>query len=278
MASAAIDEALRNVVAVGGDPARTAILDNFSWGNCERPETLGALVQAARACYATAVAFETPFISGKDSLNNEFRAGGESVSIPPTLFVSALAIVPDVARSVTMDLKRAGNLVYALGMTHAELGGSHYFELLGLAGGRVPRPDLALAPKLLRALHGAISAGHVRACHDLSEGGLAVAAAEMAFAGELGLELDLARVPSAELAQGDRDAMLLFSESCTRFLVEVDPALQTAFEQALAGCDCSRVGRVVANPRLSIRGTSGATILEVELDQLRRAHQGGFQG
>ncbi|NUP96804.1 MAG: phosphoribosylformylglycinamidine synthase subunit PurL, partial [Planctomycetaceae bacterium] len=153
MASAAIDEALRNAVAVGGDPDRTAILDNFSWGNCARPEQLGRLVEASRACYTTAKAFGTPFISGKDSLNNEFRVGDEVIAIPPTLFVSALALVPDVARAVTMDLKTAGNPVYLVGCTHAELGGSHYFAQRGLEGGRVPRPDLALAPRTLRALH-----------------------------------------------------------------------------------------------------------------------------
>jgi phosphoribosylformylglycinamidine synthase len=278
MASAAIDEALRNAVAVGGDPDRTAILDNFSWGNCARPEQLGRLVEASRACYTTAKAFGTPFISGKDSLNNEFRVGDEVIAIPPTLFVSALALVPDVARAVTMDLKTAGNPVYLVGCTHAELGGSHYFAQRGLEGGRVPRPDLALAPRTLRALHHAIRAGCVRACHDLSEGGLAVAAAEAAFAGERGLELDLAQVPTGTLAKHhDVDAVKLFSESCTRFLVEVDAARAAEFERALAGLDCARVGSVTSGKRLVIH--SGAkTLVDQPLDALRAAHQGGFQG
>ncbi len=278
MASAAIDEALRNAVAVGGDPDRTAILDNFSWGNCARPEQLGRLVEASRACYTTAKAFGTPFISGKDSLNNEFRVGDEVIAIPPTLFVSALALVPDVARAVTMDLKTAGNPVYLVGCTHAELGGSHYFAQRGLEGGRVPRPDLALAPRTLRALHHAIRAGCVRACHDLSEGGLAVAAAEAAFAGERGLELDLAQVPTGTLAKHhDVDAVKLFSESCTRFLVEVDAARAADFERALAGLDCARVGSVTSGKRLVIH--SGAkTLVDQPLDALRAAHQGGFQG
>ena len=278
MASAAIDEALRNAVAVGGDPDRTAILDNFSWGNCARPEQLGRLVEASRACYTTAKAFGTPFISGKDSLNNEFRVGDEVIAIPPTLFVSALALVPDVARAVTMDLKTAGNPVYAVGMTHAELGGSHYFAQRKIEGGRVPRPDLALAPRTLRALHQTIRGGCVRACHDLSEGGLAVAAAEAAFAGERGLELDLTQVRTGALAaHHDVDAVKLFSESCTRFLVEVDAARAAEFEQAFAGLDCARVGRVTAGKRLVIK--SGAkTLVDQPLDALRAAHQGGFQG
>ena len=275
MATAVIDEALRNVVAVGGDPERTAILDNFSWGNCARPEQLGALVLASRGCYSAAIAYGTPFISGKDSLNNEFKAEGGTVSIPPTLYVSALAQVEDVTRTVTMDLKAAGNLVYLVGLTHAELGGSHYLRRLGIPGGRVPRPDLELAPRHLRALHAAIVQGLVRAAHDLCEGGLAVAAAEMAFAGDLGLELELERVPLAPLdARADATAVRLFSESCTRFLVEVEPARAADFEACFADLDCARVGRVLSEPRLRVRGAG----LELALDALRAAHQGGFQG
>ncbi len=279
MACAAIDEALRNVVAVGGDPTRTAILDNFSWGNCKRPEQLGALVEASRGCYAAAVAFQTPFISGKDSLNNEYRTADGVISIPPTLYVSALAIVPDVARTVSMDLKRAGNALYLVGMTHAEFGGSQYFAQLGLDSGRTPRPDLALAPHTLRALHSAIAGGLVRACHDLSEGGLAVAAAEMAFAGEHGAQLDLASIALGAFddARVDRDALALFSESCTRFLVEVEPEHSVEFERVLTGVDFARVGAVQNQPRLVI--TSGVRrLVDVALSDLRAAHQGGFQG
>ena len=275
MATAVIDEALRNVVAVGGDPERTAILDNFSWGNCAKPDQLGALVMASRGCYSAAIAYGTPFISGKDSLNNEFKAEGGTVSIPPTLYVSALAQVEDVTRCVTMDLKAAGNHVYLVGLTHAELGGSHYLRRLGLAGGRVPRPDLELAPRHLRALHAAIREGHVRACHDLSEGGLAVAAAEMAFAGDLGLELDLDAVALAPLPAGcDANAVRLFSESCTRFLVEVEPAHAADFEACFADLDCARVGRVTSAPRLRVPAAG----IDLELGALRAAHQGGFQG
>ncbi|HVS19174.1 MAG TPA: phosphoribosylformylglycinamidine synthase subunit PurL [Planctomycetota bacterium] len=275
MATAVIDEALRNVVAVGGDPERTAILDNFSWGNCARPEQLGALVMASKGCYSAAVAYGTPFISGKDSLNNEFKTEGGTVAIPPTLYVSALAQVEDVARCVTMDLKAAGDHVYLVGLTHAELGGSHYLRHLGLSGGRVPRPDLELAPRHLRALHAAMREGLVRACHDLCEGGLAVAAAEMAFAGDLGLELELEAVALSPLPAGaDADAVRLFSESCTRFLVEVEPAHAAAFEACFADLDCARVGRVVAEPRLRV----AAAGIDLALDALRAAHQGGFQG
>ena len=198
MAASAIDEAVRNCVAVGADPRRIAILDNFCWGDCERPETLGSLVRAALACHDVALALGTPFISGKDSLNNEFSyidAAGErqSIAIPPTLLISALGQIDDVAQCVTMDLKEPGNLLYLVGETQDELGGSHFALVHDLRGGQVPTVDPALAKRTFAAVHAAIDAGLVRACHDLSEGGLAVAAAEMAFAGGCGASVDLAR-------------------------------------------------------------------------------------
>ncbi|MDP6988407.1 MAG: phosphoribosylformylglycinamidine synthase subunit PurL [Planctomycetota bacterium] len=279
MAAAVIDEALRNVVCVGGDPDHTAILDNFAWGNCDEPDRLGALVLAAEACREAAVAYGTPFISGKDSLNNEYRIGGRTIPIPPTLLVSALSVVPEVARVVSMDLKGAGNGLWLVGATRAELGGSHYFAALGLDGGEVPAPDLARAPALLRTLHGALAAGCARACHDLSEGGLAVAAAEMAFAGDLGLALDLSAVGALEPGgAGDPDATLLFSESTTRFLVEVEPAAEERWLAAMEGVPLARVGRVLAEEVLEITGRDGGRTARIPLADLRAAHGGGFQG
>ena len=285
MAEAVIDEALRNVVAVGGDPARTAILDNFSWGNCDKPDRLGALVRASQACYRAAKAYGTPFISGKDSLNNEYRVGDRTIAIPPTLLVSALSIVPDVARCVSMDLKRAGSRVYLLGRTQDELGGSAYLAAQGLEGGRVPRPDLAEAPRLFAALHGAIGAGLVLSAHDLSEGGLAVAAAEMAFAGGLGLELELARVPFASADPSgksrsgfDPESARLYSESCSRFLVEVAEGSAASFEKAFAGLPCAEIARVVPTKHFAARGVDGKPLFDLDLEELRRAHQGAFRG
>ena len=279
MATAAIDEALRNVVAVGADPDRTAILDNFSWGNCDFEDRMGSMVLACQACYDAAMAYRTPFVSGKDSLNNEYRVGERTLSIPPTLLITALAIVPDVGRCVSMDLKRAGNGLYLVGATRAELGGSFYLAHRGLDGGRVPRPDLERAPRLLRALHAAMAAGHVAAAHDLSEGGLAVAAAEMALAGRLGATIDLAQVPcEGDLAGCDPDALRLWSESCTRFLVEVAPEHSGAFEAALAGLPVARVGEVTAEPEFNVRSTGGSSLLTRSVDELTRAFQSGFQG
>ena len=275
MATASIDEALRNAVAVGGDPDKTSLLDNFSWGNCNKPDRLGALVLAARGCHDAAIAFKTPFISGKDSLNNEYRVDGESRSIPPTLFVSAMSIVPDVSRALSSDLAEAGNTLYLVGETHAELGASHYHGLLDLDGGTVPRPDLERAPELFRALHAALAAGLARSCHDLSEGGLACAAAEMAFGGGLGATIELAKVPASDFPVGfDADATRLFSESCTRLLVEVPAANCAAFEEALGSHPHAAVGRVEASQELRILSTTGKELLTTPIDRLRSAHHG----
>ncbi|MBC8098087.1 MAG: phosphoribosylformylglycinamidine synthase [Armatimonadetes bacterium] len=188
MAWAAVDEALRNLVAVGADPDQVAILDNFCWGNTQLPDRLGALVRCAQGCYDAALAYQTPFISGKDSLNNEYLGDdGQRHAIPGTLLISALGIVPDVAHTVTSDLKTAGNLLYLVGSTRPEFGGSHYHLLHGIAGGNPPQP-VPEALETMRGLHQAIQSGWVQACHDLSEGGLAVALAEMCIGGQLGAD------------------------------------------------------------------------------------------
>ncbi|NIA21034.1 MAG: phosphoribosylformylglycinamidine synthase subunit PurL [Anaerolineaceae bacterium] len=269
MAASAIDEALRNVVAVGGDPSQTAILDNFCWGNCEKPDRLGGLVRAAKACYDVASAYGTPFISGKDSLNNEYQTAQGTIAIPATLLISALAIVPDVRLCVTSDLKEAGNVLYLVGLTRDELGGSHYWALRGAIGRRAPLPDLETAPKTFVALHKAITAGLVRSCHDLSEGGLAVAAAEMAFAGRLGAEIVLSKVPRDDSVV--RDEQILFSESNSRFLVEV-PRLDAAkFERLLYGVIRSQIGGVTASGRLVAVGLGGKPVIDESIDDLRES-------
>lgn len=279
MAEAVIDEALRNAVACGGDPDHTAILDNFSWGNCDKPDRLGSLVHAAKGCYAAAMAYGTPFVSGKDSLNNEYRVGDETLSIPPTLYVTAMSRVPSVGNAVTMDFKDAGNLIMLVGVTHAELGGSEYHETLGVFGGKVPRPDLKLAPTCLRKLHAATKLKQMRACHDLSEGGLAVAVAEMCMAGGHGADIDLATIDQSGFGEGhDVDATLLFSESCTRFLVEVETGKKFNFQTKMMGISATPIGRVSRKDRLTIKGTSGRVLVDVGVEELRDAFQSGFQG
>ena len=275
MAASAIDEAVRNAVAVGADPATIAILDNFCWGYTDRPETLGSLVRAAIACQDMAVALGTPFISGKDSLNNEFSYLGEdgqkrSIAIPPSLLISAMGQIADVSLAVTMDLKRAGNLIFLVGDTHDELGGSHYSLVSGLAGdqpcGQVPRVDSALAKRTFDTVHAAISRRLFRSVHDLSEGGLAVAAAEMAMAGRLGITLDADRVGPAD---GLPDAAKLFAESNTRFLVEVAAENEAAVTEWFAGqaVPLRKLGEVESAPRVRI-SVAGRPLIDESIDHL----------
>jgi phosphoribosylformylglycinamidine synthase len=263
MATCAVDEALRNLTAVGGDIERTAILDNFCWGNPADPAQLGSLVRAVKGCYDAAVAFGTPFVSGKDSLNNEYRASGQRLPVIPTLLISAFGTIDDAGRTIDMSLKQPGNLLYQVGATHDELAGSHYATLLDRATFEarfphtgVPKVDFARANTSMRALGAAIRAGLVASCHDLSEGGLAVAAAEMSLAGLLGLSIDLAHAPHTLLADETLAETLLFSESASRFLVEIAPEQQTAFEQFLHERqvpDFSLFGQVTRDEHLTIR-------------------------
>jgi phosphoribosylformylglycinamidine synthase len=215
-----------------------------------------------------AVAYRMPFISGKDSLNNEYRSADRHIRIPGTLLISALGQVPDVRRCVSMDLKAPGHRLYLIGTTRDELGGSHYHLLTGQSGGEPPRVDLATAPRLFRALHTAIGQGLIRSCHDLSEGGLAVAAAEMAFAGDVGADLT-GRPASVD------DAAWLFGESPTRWLVEVQPDKGGAFEAAFAGLPVAAAGTTVADPRLRIAGAGGEWVVWAPLAELRAAWQHG---
>jgi phosphoribosylformylglycinamidine synthase len=290
MAACVIDEAVRNCIAVGADPRRIAILDNFCWGYTDRPETLGALVRAALACHDVAVAFGTPFISGKDSLHNEFSydQNGErrTIQIPHTLLISALAQIDDVDRCITMDLKSPGNLLVQIGATRHELSGSHLELVADVHGNsRVPQVDVETAKRTFAAVHEAMQRGLVRACHDLSEGGLAVAAAEMAFAGNCGATIRLADVPrdaSVDPAAEDLDVVLLFSESASRFVIEVPPAQQAALEAVLQNAQVSfrHIGEVTAEPRVQFANGRPSSIsrgsawqIDLPLAELKEAWQ-----
>ncbi|MBI9018423.1 MAG: phosphoribosylformylglycinamidine synthase subunit PurL [Phycisphaerae bacterium] len=241
MAMAAIDEAVRNVVSVGGRPDRICILDNFCWGNCDKADRLAGLVRAGKGCYDAAMAYETPFVSGKDSLNNEFQTdNGQTINIPGTLLVTAMTLVDDVNKCVTMDLKNDGNVIILVGQTKDELGGSFYYKLNGQLGANVPKVDLKAGPANAKAVADAIAKGLVRSCHDLSEGGLAVALAEMAFAGGLGVEADI----DAVVTDMDRADKIIFSESCSRYLLEVKPENVSGIMEALSGIKVAEIGKV----------------------------------
>lgn len=276
MAASAIDEAVRNAVAVGADPSTIAILDNFCWGYTDRPETLGSLVRAAIACQDLAVALGTPFISGKDSLNNEFSYFGDdgakrSISIPPSLLISAMGQIDDVSQAVTMDLKKAGNLIFLIGDTHEELGGSHYGLVTGLAGGEVPKVNPTLAKQTFVAMHRAIGGGLARSVHDLSEGGLAIAAAEMAMAGRLGIRIEASEVGGEAGVDGEplSGAAKLFAESNTRFLVEVTEQNEAAFASIFkaAGVSARKVGSVNSSGRVTI-SLGQAVVVDTDVESL----------
>ncbi len=155
-AIAGIDECVRNLVCVGADPDRIAILDNFCWPSCNKPENLGSLVRAAEGCYDGAKAYRTPFVSGKDSLNNQFTIPGDdgsaarTIEIPPTLLITGIGIVPDLARCTTMDAKRAGNVLLLVGETTGAMGGSHHAQLFGLPSATLTGDPDSLAAEVER--------------------------------------------------------------------------------------------------------------------------------
>jgi phosphoribosylformylglycinamidine synthase subunit PurSL len=245
MAFAAVDEAVRNVVAVGADPDKIALLDNFSWGDPRRPSTMGELVAAVDGCCAAAFTFNAPFVSGKDSLNNEYvGSDGDRHAVPPTLVITAVGHVPDADRCVTPDLKAAGNVLMLIGSTEPEFAGSHLDKVqspppnVGVAP--APDPD---APEHYRHLHAAMQAGLIASCHDLSEGGLAVALAEMCIGGRLGATID--ELPHDDLATA------LFSESTGRLVVEIEPRSVPAFLRIMDD-DVQRLGEVSESGLLSM--------------------------
>ncbi len=287
MAASAIDEAIRNAVAVGADPAKIAILDNFCWGHTDRPETLGSLVRASLACHDIAIAMQTPFISGKDSLNNEFSFTNnqnekQTIAIPPTLLISALGQVADVRKCVTMDLKSAGNRIVLIGATHNELGGSHFGIVQKAPGGNVPVVRPKTARNIFTAVHAAMESGCVRACHDLSEGGLAVAAAEMAFAGGLGIQINLNQVPHTMQGMTHPDTRLLFSESNSRFLCEIANESFDAFVGLMAQgthaeVPYAEIGIVTNSGQVEMIGCDGQKQVDADIQRLKHAWKAPLQ-
>lgn len=265
MAVSVVDEAVRNAVAVGADPDQIAILDNFCWGNPTLPDRLGALVRTCQGCYDAALAYRAPYISGKDSLYNEFNG----TPIPGTLLISAIAIVPDMHRAVTASAKVAGHHLYLVGATRDELGGSLLHALHDSAAGTPPGlPADALTT--YRRVHAAMRAGLVAACHDCSEGGLALALAEMALGGRLGMRVD---IPSRGLAP----LSALFAESNGRLVVEVAPDHAAAFTAALADSPVTYLGAVTDDARLVV-AVDGAPQLDLALTDLVAAFQGQTAG
>jgi len=267
MALAAVDEAVRNVVAAGADPDRISLLDNFCWGNPTLADRLGALVRATKGCHDAALAYGAPFVSGKDSLYNEF----DGVPIPGTLLITALGIVPDRDRTTGAWARADAGAVYLVGVTGPELGGSLYHELIGRDDGAVPGLPAGEPLAVHRALHRAIGAGLLSGVHDCSEGGLAVALAEFALAGDVGLTVALD-------GDGLSEAEVLFSESSGRYVVQVTAGAEAAFEQTMTGSSCRRIGSPSA-PGGPVQITvDGTRCIDVPMSSVRAAFCGGAGG
>lgn len=282
MVACVVDEAIRNIIAVGGRLGHIAGLDNFCWPDPivsdKTPDgeyKLAQLVRACKALYDYTTAFGVPCISGKDSMKNDYKMGKYRISVPPTLLFSAMGKIDDVEKCVTMDAKSPGDIVYVLGITRNELGGSQYFAAHGSVGNSVPSVNAEEAIRLYNALSSAIENGLVRSCHDCSDGGLGVALAETAFAGGLGMRIDLRAVPTQNLG---RDDFILFSESQSRFVVTVSPEKKDAFEKALAGNVFGAVGEVAADTRFEVVGLSGEVILGADVNDLKESWQKPLRG
>jgi len=288
MAAAVVDLAVRRQICAGARGDRIAALDNFCWpdpvASVQTPDGAYKLAQLVRACrglYDATRDYGTPLISGKDSMKNDSSMGGVKISVPPTLLLSAIGQLDDVRRAVTLDPKTAGDVVFLIGTTRDETGGSEYYRDLGEASGqttplgspapyvgnKVPRLDTTETLPLYRALEQAIGSGLVRSAATPALGGLAVTLARCAMAARLGLDVDFDECPDlAELPL----ASALFSESLGRFVVTTAPEDAESFERAFDGLACRRVGLVTHDARLAIR-SGGSSAIDVEVASLVRA-------
>ncbi len=269
MAAGCIDEALRQLISVGGNLEEVALLDNFCWGNPDKPDRLGGLVRAAYGCYDAAKVYGVPFISGKDSFYNEFSVHGRSIPIPGTLLISAIGVMPDVRKAISMYAKAAGNLIYVVGNTREELGGSHYYDLYQGTGNQVPKIYPKESKAAFAALSKATEKGLVKSMHDCSDGGLSVALAEMAFSGGLGMEVFLGEVPVK--AAGINNEGILFSESHSRFVVEVKKSKQKDFEKQLKGVACGLAGCLTDKTDFKVYGLDGKICINAGIPKLKEA-------
>jgi phosphoribosylformylglycinamidine (FGAM) synthase-like enzyme len=261
---------------VGGSFDHLAGLDNFCWCDPVKSEKnpdgefkLAQLVRANKALYDYTKAYGVPCISGKDSMKNDYIIGNRKISIPPTVLFSTIGKIDDVRKAVTMDVKKPDDRVYVLGMTKDELGASEYFASLGFIGNDVPRVDAASARRLYIALERAINEGTVASCHDCSDGGLGVALAESAFSGELGMNIELTKVPVENIKRTDT---ILFSESQSRFVVTVAPDKVARFEAIMKGNVFADVGAVTAQQNFTVMDGE-KVVLSAGNDELKEAWQ-----
>jgi len=286
MAAATIDEAVRRVLAVGGDPDHLGGVDNFCWPSIgydpvQNPDGKYKAAQLVRANWALrdcCLAYGIPLLSGKDSMYIDGNLEGpygerRKMSGLPTLMFTVCSVIEDITRCVTMDAKFPGDLVYVLGETRNELGAGEYYQMLGYVGCNVPTVDPSAFRPMYRALHRAISSGLLSSCHAVSRGGLAVHLALPAMAGELGMDLRLSRVPAAS---GLTAAQVLYSESCGRFVVTAAPEKRDAVEAAFSGMKIGRLGTVTDSGRLKIRDAADGILLDEDVLELKEAWKRPF--
>ncbi len=288
MVACTIDETVRRVVAVGGDPDHIGGVDNFCWptiqydpiDNPDGKYKAAQLVRANLALRDVCAAYGIPLLSGKDSMYVDGHVRGRygetrKVSALPTLQFSCTSVIPDITHCVTMDCKFAGDLVYVLGETRNELGASEYYEHLGYVGLRVPelRPEPSM--KLYQALCRAVQEELVVSCRGIYRGGLGVHLALVAMGGMLGMSIDLAKVPRVE---ADKDDVILYSETPGRFIVTVDPKHRLSFEDLFHDLPHACVGTVSRGPDLEIKGLDGKPIIHLPVPELKAAWKRPFGG
>ncbi|MEK6973422.1 MAG: AIR synthase-related protein [archaeon] len=271
MAAAGIDTAIRGLIAMGVSLDKIALLDNFCWCSSDDAERLGQLKRAAKACYDFSILFGTPFISGKDSMFNDFKGYNAEnkqikISVPPTLLISSIGILEDVKKAVSMDVKFENDLVYAVGETSEELGGSEYFSYLGALGNNVPKLDGKKAKEIYGKMQKAIENELIDAAYPTNYGGLGIALAKMAIAGRLGLDITIPNTTRADY--------YLFSESMARFAVTINPKNKKAFENSM-GNDAQLLGIVKGN-RFIIK--NGKKIVDLKISEMEKAYKETFSG
>jgi len=281
MVACAIDEAIRNNIATGGSLEKMALIDNFCWSdpvqserNPEGSYKLAQLVRANRALFDYTTLFGTPCISGKDSMKNDYMFNDIKISIPQTVLISAISVINDVKKAVTMDFKKDGDLIVILGKTYAEMGGSEYFSLCGRHGNIAPKVRGEDAKKLFRRLEKVIQTGIIKSCHDISDGGIGCALAESAFAGGLGVEVELSRVPATGIF---RDDFLLFSESQSRFILSIREDNLEEFKNLFSTIQFAVIGKVRSDEKFLIRGIDNNTIIDTSIKLLRDSWQSPFK-
>ncbi|MFH0889675.1 MAG: phosphoribosylformylglycinamidine synthase subunit PurL [Candidatus Aenigmatarchaeota archaeon] len=279
MAANAIDEAIRGVIAVGGDMDRIVFNDNFCWPSpLKDKQKMAQLVRANIALKDYCTVYEAPCVSGKDSMTidttyTDKNGSRKTVSGLPTLTMSAMAKMNDVRNYVSMEAKAPGDIVYVLGITKDEMGGSEFYAMHNAIGDSVPVVDAMTAKKLYKSLSEATKKGLAASIHDVSQGGLAVALAETAFAGGYGMELDLSALPRKGV---DKEYKALFSESASRFVVTVDPTKRTEFEAAMNGTSYAAIGYVAKDDSFRVRGFNNKDALSGNVYKLKDSWQKTF--